>query len=109
MAVDDEKDVVVEAADGYGERDPEAVEEVAHDVFPPDMTLNPGMGLRMRDGSGKALIAYVADVRPEGVLLDFNHPMAGETLYFHVKVVALRPATSEELMHGHAHGAEHSH
>jgi FKBP-type peptidyl-prolyl cis-trans isomerase SlyD len=109
MAVDDEKDVVVEAADGYGERDPEAVEEVAHDVFPSDMTLNPGMGLRMRDDSGRSLIAYVADVRPEGVLLDFNHPMAGETLYFHVKIAALRPATSEELTHGHAHSAEHSH
>jgi FKBP-type peptidyl-prolyl cis-trans isomerase SlyD len=109
MAVDDEKDVVVEAADGYGERDPEAVEEVAHDVFPPDMTLNPGMGLRMRDASGKSLIAYVADVRPDGVLLDFNHPMAGETLYFHVKIAALRPATSEELTHGHAHSAEHGH
>lgn len=59
MSVDDEKDVVVEVADGYGDRDPEAFEEVAHDVFPPGTTLNPGMGLRMRDSSGRALIAYV--------------------------------------------------
>ena len=63
----------------------------------------------MRDSSGQALEAYVAEVRPDGVLLDFNHPLAGETLFFRVKIAALRPATSEELSHGHAHGAEHEH
>jgi FKBP-type peptidyl-prolyl cis-trans isomerase SlyD len=35
--------------------------------------------------------------------LNFNHPLAGETLHFDVKVTSLRPATSEELDHGHAH------
>jgi FKBP-type peptidyl-prolyl cis-trans isomerase SlyD len=105
MAVSDEKEVVVAPADGYGDRDPDAHEVVAHDVFPPDLTLKPGMGLRMRDGSGQIIEAYVADVRPQGVLLDFNHPLAGETLYFQVRISALRPATSEELAHGHVHSA----
>ena len=109
MAVDDRKDVVVAPADGYGEQDPDASELVDRDVFPPDPDLRPGIGLRMRDGSGEALEAYVAEVRPDGVLLDFNHPLAGETLYFQVRIAALRPATSEELAHGHVHDAHAEH
>jgi FKBP-type peptidyl-prolyl cis-trans isomerase SlyD len=109
MAVGDEKDVVVAPADGYGELDPDAYEMVDHDVFPPDLNLEPGMGLRMRGDSGEPLIAYVAEVRPEGVVLDFNHPLAGETLHFNVKISGLRSATSEELEHGHAHEPGHEH
>ena len=109
MAVGDEKDVEVTPAEGYGEHDPQAYQEVARDVFPPEMNLQPGMGLRMRDDSGQAFEVVVADVRPNGVMLDFNHPLAGETLFFHVKIVDLRPATSEELAHGHAHNEEHGH
>jgi FKBP-type peptidyl-prolyl cis-trans isomerase SlyD len=107
MTVGDEKDVVVAPADGFGERHPDAFELVPRDTFPPEMTLTPGMGLKMRDQGGQVFKVYVADIRPDGVLLDFNHPLAGETLYFHVKIADLRPATSEELAHGHPHSAEH--
>ena len=109
MAVGDEKDVVVAPADGYGDFDPEAFQLVPRDVFPPDMSLTPGMGLHMRDRAGQVFEAYVAEVRPDGVLLDFNHPLAGKTLYFNVKIAGLRPATDEELAHGHVHGAGHEH
>jgi FKBP-type peptidyl-prolyl cis-trans isomerase SlyD len=109
MAVGDEKDVVVAPVDAYGEREPDDYETVSPDVFPPDLTLEPGMRIRMRDDTGETFDTYVAEVRPDGVLLDFNHPLAGETLFFHVKIVDLRPATSEELTHGHAHEAGHAH
>jgi len=97
MAVGDEKDVEVAPADGYGVHDPDAFQVFERDVFPADMTLKPGMGLRMRDEAGRAVAAFVAEVRPSGVLLDFNHPLAGETLYFHVKIANLRTATAAEL------------
>jgi FKBP-type peptidyl-prolyl cis-trans isomerase SlyD len=109
MAVGEKMDVVVAAADGYGERDPDAYEMVDRDVFPADMNLEPGMGLRMRDVKGQALVAYVEEVRPDGVVLDFNHPLAGETLHFNVQIAGLRSATSEELEHGHAHEPGHEH
>jgi FKBP-type peptidyl-prolyl cis-trans isomerase SlyD len=109
MAVGEKMDVVVAAADGYGERDPDAYERVDRDVFPADMNLEPGMGLRMRDVKGQALVAYVEEVRPDGVVLDFNHPLAGETLHFNVQIAGLRSATSEELEHGHAHEPGHEH
>jgi FKBP-type peptidyl-prolyl cis-trans isomerase SlyD len=107
MAVGDEKDVEVAPADGFGDRDPEAILLVPHDTFPSEATPQLGMRLVMRDRSGQAFEAYVSGVRPDGVLLDFNHPLAGETLFFRVKISSLRPATSEELAHGHPHSEEH--
>lgn len=97
MAVGDEKDVVLTPAEAYGEQNPDAFELVPRDTFPADMTLTQGQSVRMRDQSGEIFKVYVADIRPDGVLLDFNHPLAGETLYFNLKVVGLRPATPEEL------------
>lgn len=109
MAIGDQKDVVVAPADGYGEQDPDAFELVDRDVFPSDLSLEPGMGFRMRDDSGEALIAYVEEIQPEGVLLDLNHPLAGETLHFQVKIAGLRAATVEEMAHGHVHSAGNEH
>jgi FKBP-type peptidyl-prolyl cis-trans isomerase SlyD len=43
-------------------------------------------------------------VTDEGVLIDFNHPMAGQDLYFTVQVESIRQATPEEIDHGHVHG-----
>jgi FKBP-type peptidyl-prolyl cis-trans isomerase SlyD len=103
MAVGEEKDVEVAPVDGYGETDPDAYQMVPHEIFPSDMVLSEGMGLRLHDDTGQPLEAYVADIRTEGVLLDFNHPLAGETLFFHVKIASLRPGTNEEVAHGHSH------
>jgi FKBP-type peptidyl-prolyl cis-trans isomerase SlyD len=106
MAVGDQKDVVVTPAEGYGERNPEAVQLVPHDRFPPDMTPQLGMKLSVEDSSGQLFEAYVTGIRPDGVLLDLNHPLAGQTLHFEVTVSALRPATDEELVHGHPQSGE---
>jgi FKBP-type peptidyl-prolyl cis-trans isomerase SlyD len=43
------------------------------------------------------------------VQLNFNHPLAGKELQFDVKILELRPATVEELDHGHVHGEGHDH
>jgi FKBP-type peptidyl-prolyl cis-trans isomerase SlyD len=47
------------------------------------------MRFHVRDQRGKIFDLEVADIRPDGVLLDFNHPLAGETLHFDVKTVTL--------------------
>lgn len=103
MAVGDAKSVVVAPADGYGEADPDAFETVPYDVFPPELELAEGMRLNMRDQEGQVFTAFVEELGSDGVVLDFNHPLAGETLHFDVKIASLRPATQEELAHGHAH------
>jgi FKBP-type peptidyl-prolyl cis-trans isomerase SlyD len=97
MAIGDEKDVVVQPAEGYGERDPEAKAIVPLEAFPADMVPEPGMQLYVRDQLGRAMPASIVEVLGEGVSLDLNHPLAGETLHFHAKIVALRPATPQEL------------
>jgi FKBP-type peptidyl-prolyl cis-trans isomerase SlyD len=48
----------------------------------------------------------VVEVTPEAVVADLNHPMAGKTLDFQVEILNTRPATEEELSHGHAHGVD---
>jgi FKBP-type peptidyl-prolyl cis-trans isomerase SlyD len=103
MTVGDEKNVVVQPDDGYGEEDPNAYQTVPRDTFPADLDLTPGRGLQLRDQQGQVFVAYVSELKPDGVVLDFNHPLAGETLHFDVKIASLRQATNEELEHGHSH------
>jgi FKBP-type peptidyl-prolyl cis-trans isomerase SlyD len=103
MAVGEEKELVVQPEEGYGELDPDAYQVIPRSAFPGDVTLEPGLGLELEDESGETILAFVAEIRPDSVLLDFNHPLAGETLHFKVKVVGLRPATAEELDHDHVH------
>jgi len=109
MAVGDSKDVMVAPADAYGEINPDANQVVPKNAFPQDMELEEGMGMHVQDEQGHVMEAFVAELRDDEVVLDFNHPLAGETLHFHVDVVSLRPATSEEVSHGHAHGDGHHH
>ena len=107
MGVGDEKAVVVTPDFAYGEYDPEAVQMLPRDVFPPDMPLEPGMTIDLYDEeTDEEIEATIAEVQRDNVMIDFNHPLAGETLHFQVKVLALRPALPEEIEHGHVHGAD---
>lgn len=108
MSVGQAKEVIVEPEDGYGEYDDDAVEEVPLDIFPDDMDLSLGMPVELYDEeTDETVEGYVSEVRTDTVLVDLNHPLAGETLTFRIKVIDLRPATAEELAHGHAHGEGH--
>lgn len=110
MAVGDEKHVTVPPELGYGDRDPNGVVEYPRDTFPESLQLEIGEPISLRDKeSGQAFQAYISEIRPETVLLDFNHPLAGETLHFKVKIANLREPTNEELSHGHVHHAGHDH
>lgn len=97
MSVGEEKDVVVAPADAYGEFDADLLKTLPRSVFPPDMILEEGQGFRLRTNSGQVVVAYVYAVEDDQVTLDLNHPLAGETLYFNVKIAGLREATAEEL------------
>ncbi len=108
MSVGQSKEVIVEPEDGYGEYDDDAVEEVPLDIFPDDMDLSLGMPVELYDEEADETVeGYVSEVRTDTVLVDLNHPLAGETLTFRIKVIGLRAATAEELEHGHAHDEGH--
>ena len=101
--------VVVEPKDGYGEYDPDGVEEVPREDFPADMELEAGGIVSATDEDGDDVEFLVKEVRPKTVVIDFNDPMAGKTLHFEVTVREVRAATKEELEHGHAHAPGHEH
>jgi FKBP-type peptidyl-prolyl cis-trans isomerase SlyD len=109
MKIGDSKDVVVQPVDGYGEFDSEAFMEVQRDQFPKDMPVEVDTELTVRDDEGQARYARVDSIAGDVVRLDFNHPLAGDELHFHVKVVALREPNAEELDHGHVHEGGHHH
>ena len=109
LAVGDETNVTIAPDDAYGDYDPDAFEEVPIDALPANENIEPGMPIGVQDESGEMYQAFVSEVRPDIIVLDFNHPLAGETLHFQVKVIDLRPATAEELDHGHAHDEDGHH
>lgn len=103
MGLGEEKQIVVSPEEGYGQRTPDAVQELPRSAFPQDAEIEPGMAVQLVDQAGQPHMAFVEEVRDDAVLLDLNHPLAGETLHFEVEVATLRQATEEELEHGHVH------
>ena len=106
MSVGESKAVVVAAEDGYGQMDREATMEVPRDQFPQDIPMEVGTQLELHDEAGQPMVARIDQVGDTTVRLDFNHPLAGKELHFDVKIAGLRPATQEELDHGHAHSGQ---
>ncbi len=109
MKIGDSKDVVVEPKNGYGEFDDEAFMKVPRTDFPKEMPMEVDTELTVRDEEGNSRYARVESIEDDNVTLNFNHPLAGDELHFHVKVVALREPTEEELEHGHVHEEGHHH
>ncbi|MBN2501208.1 MAG: peptidylprolyl isomerase [Anaerolineales bacterium] len=109
MAVGESKDVLVAAADGYGEEDEKAFMDVPRDQFPEEIPMKVGTELQVQNQAGQPMYARIDMVGDKSVRLDFNHPLAGRDLHFSVKVVGLREATDEEKEHGHVHGPGHGH
>lgn len=95
--------VQVAAAKAYGERDPAQVRPVNRGLLPIEGELK--VGDTFQAGQDRyAPVVTVAGFAGDDVLLDANHPLAGVDLTFEVEVLSARPATEEELRHGHAHG-----
>ena len=105
----DSRKVVVTPADGYGERDEGAVFAVRRSMFPPGMEVTSGETYVGRDTHGNPVPITVVRLDGDEVVVDANHPLAGEELHFEVTVRMVREATADELTHGHAHGADDDH
>ncbi|AEE15680.1 FKBP-type peptidyl-prolyl cis-trans isomerase [Treponema brennaborense] len=95
----DELSVTVEAADGYGEYNQELVVEVPKSQFEDGVTIEEGMQFEASSPDGNRVVTVI-EVTDEKVTIDANHPLAGEKLFFTVKITGVRDATEEELAHG---------
>jgi len=84
--------------------DPEGVFSVPRSVFPDDLVLTPGDTLLGENSEGSQMPVRIVEVVGDSVMVDANHPLAGQVLHYHVAVRDVRAATDEEIEHGHPHG-----
>ena len=104
----DKLQVKVVAADAYGEYDPALVQRVPRRALKGIADVRVGMRLQAQSQHGARPVT-VTQLAGDMVTLDGNHPLAGQNLNFEVEIAAVRPATPEELSHGHVHGPHGHH
>ena len=97
------------AEDAYGNYDDEAVASLPKEMFQGTDIPEIGSMLPLQDNHGNHFQGQVVSIAEDSVIVDLNHPMAGQELHFKGKIVNVRPATEEELSHGHAHGPDGHH
>lgn len=95
------------AADAFGERDESLVQTIDKKDFPPGVKV--GGQLRGRSADGHEQVFHVVKIKGDKVMLDGNHPWAGQSLTMSLKVLEVRAASAEEVAHRHAHGAHGHH
>ncbi len=105
MLIGSKRTVVLEPENAYGKFSDSAIQIVNRSEFPEGTELKIGMGYYADTPDGRQMPFTIKSVEGDNVTLDFNHPLAGQTLTFEVELLNLRDATPEELSHGHVHGA----
>ncbi|HBX56690.1 FKBP-type peptidyl-prolyl cis-trans isomerase [Pseudomonas sp. UBA2684] len=102
--VGDALDVAVEPEDAYGEYSAELVATLNRSMFEGVDELEVGMQFHASGPDGSMQIVTIRELEGDDVIVDGNHPLAGQRLNFKVKIVAIRDASEEEVAHGHVHG-----
>ncbi len=98
----------IPAAEAYGEQDDKAIIDLSVDIFKIDGKIDTnavyeGAMVPMKNSEGHRIDGRVVSIGEDKIKMDFNHPLAGQDLFFQGEVVELREATEEELQHGHVH------
>ena len=106
--VGDTLTVILDPDFAFGEYDAELVRIDDKDRFPvPDVAV--GMQFEGESDDGEEMLLYtVTEITDDSIVVDGNHPLAGQTLKFTCTVIDVRPASAEEIAHGHVHG-DHGH
>jgi FKBP-type peptidyl-prolyl cis-trans isomerase SlyD len=94
-------------AEAFGERDEALVRAIPKSEFPPGVKV--GGQLQGQGPHGQPVVYNVVKIKGPEVHLDANHPLAGQAIHFAATVKEVRPATAEEIAHGHVHGAHGHH
>ncbi|MCC7115060.1 MAG: peptidylprolyl isomerase [Burkholderiales bacterium] len=104
--VGDSVSVSLEPGDAFGDYDPALVRMEPVESLPPDIAVG---GFLVSENNGEETVWRVTDIAEGKAVLDGNHELAGQRLRFDATVVDVRPATPEEVQHGHVHGAHGHH
>lgn len=87
LGLDEEKDVVIEPEDAYGNRDPMKIKELPRDRLPADIEI--GAVLMLSLPTGERISAKVTDIGNENLTIDLNHPLAGRRLNFKIRLLSV--------------------
>lgn len=99
MSMGEKSDVLVKAADAYGDYNEDARQELPREQFA-GIDLNVGMTLYGQGEDGGTVQVTVKEIKDDNVIIDFNHPLAGKDLMFTVTINAIRDASAQEAMSG---------
>ncbi len=90
LKVGDEKTVVIEPKDAYGEIIEEAMKELPKSSFPEEFEPQQGMVIELKNEEGESAPGIIWEIKDAGIVVNFNHPLAGKTLEFDIKIVEIK-------------------
>lgn len=104
----------IESKDAYGDVIDDYIMDLPKNLFEVDGKIDDemlfvGNVVPMKDEEGNQYDALIIEINDSSVQVDFNHPLAGEDLFFTGKIIDVREATKSELEHGHVHDGGHHH
>ncbi|TFG07260.1 MAG: peptidylprolyl isomerase [Promethearchaeota archaeon] len=85
--VGEEFTIKLEPQDAYGDYQEELIRKLPKSLFPKDQDPKPGMAVQVVDQNGRNLIALIKAIEEKDVIIDLNHPLAGKTLNFKIKII----------------------
>ncbi|KYP14892.1 peptidylprolyl isomerase [Flavihumibacter sp. CACIAM 22H1] len=98
MLVGDKKTVHIPVDDAYGPKNPDMIIEFPKEQVPADMPMEVGMRLNLNNSQGQVVPVVITEIQDAAILLDANHPLAGEDLVFDIELVEIIGAPSRIIM-----------
>ncbi|HUR10026.1 MAG TPA: peptidylprolyl isomerase [Flavitalea sp.] len=98
MNVGDKKTIQIGVEDAYGPKDENMLVEFPKTNFPEDLKPEVGMQLNMTNGGGQVIPVTIVEVGEESVILDANHPLAGQDLIFDIEIMEIAGVKSRIIM-----------
>lgn len=89
MAVNEKKTITIPSEEAYGERNNDLLKEVPNEQLPPEIKPEVGMGLVSKGPQGQEIQLVVAEVKDNSIIVDANHPLAGQNLTFDLELVGI--------------------
>ena len=90
LTVGDRRTIRVKPEEGYGLKNPNALQEVPAEKLPPDVPREKGTIMEARDPNGVPQLVKIVEVREKTVVVDFNHPLAGKELEFQIEILKIK-------------------
>lgn len=93
MSAGSRETFIIQPENGFGQHNPNNVQEIPRSEFDPSMQLEEGLMVSFADAANTELPGVIAAIHDDIVEVDFNHPLAGRELHFEVEIISLEPAT----------------